>query len=65
MQNEKQKTYTIMKADLTNREVNIINGNGCSKYFVFAVQLSDEFSYASIWVDKYDERLAKFRRNRN
>lgn len=44
----------IMKADLTNREVNIINGTGCSKYFVFDVQLSDKFSYASIWVDKYE-----------
>jgi hypothetical protein len=44
----------IMKADLTNREVNIIKGTGCSKYFVFDVQLSDEFSYASIWVDKYE-----------
>jgi hypothetical protein len=44
----------IIKADLTNREVNIINGTGCSKYFMFDVQLVDEFSYVSIWVDKYE-----------
>ena len=44
----------IIKADLTNREVDLIRGTGCDKYFVYDVKLVDEFSYVSTWVDKYE-----------
>ncbi len=31
----------------------MVSGTGCSKYFVFDVELTDDYKYSEMWVDKY------------
>lgn len=44
----------IYKTNLTKNEESLIEGTGCSDYFVFDVELEENFEWSEFWVDAYE-----------